>query len=321
MFKFKPTFNVGFFLRIFEKVNNKGIISIEGNNMDWQKIKNDYTSKSTYDLLKFVIIYIFGPFFPWLSALFLHHLPFLKNFSRLSIGIDVAIILLIIFVAYRFYMIGKERLQLLNSSGLFYFGKNVSYTDRLKNEKLLLENIKNSRTIQIIGATGYNTFARDDAHGKAILRDALEKAEGEIKILLMHPDERFTKMRAQCLSVPYDTYRNEFLNSLRFLKELKNKGKNINLKLYSQKPIWKMIILDNFLWLQYYHSHTHVEKMPVYGISNSSMRGEYNLFSPLYAVFEKKWLHDGNPTFDFNTDEIVYDPVAGSPSKRMKIRL
>jgi hypothetical protein len=65
-----------------------------------------------------------------------------------------------------------------------------------------------------------------------------------------------------------------------------------------------MIILDNFLWLQHYAQNTHVERMPVYGIQRKADGS--NLFDPLYAVFQKKWIHDENPTYDFVKDELVY---------------
>lgn len=211
------------------------------------------------------------------------------------------------YIGYRLFIFEGKKDILINNSGLFYFMPNAAEKDKKENEKLLLEKIQTVKSIEMIGATGYNTFAKPEhAEGKAaILRDALENIIiGDIKILLLHPESKYARMRARALGVIIGTYKHEIHNSINFLKELKNKGKSVSLKLYKQKPIWKMIILDDFLWLQFYDPRFHVEKMPVYGIHEK--RGGESLFDPLYAVFQKKWNFDYNPTYDFDKDELVY---------------
>jgi hypothetical protein len=111
-------------------------------------------------------------------------------------------------------------------------------------------------------------------------------------------------MRASAIGVPLDTYKQEIFSSIEYLKELREKGKSVSLKLYKQRPVWKMIIIDDFLWLQHYVTAHHVENTPVFGIHRDN--NSESLFEPLYAVFMKKWKFDGNPTYNFDSDLLVY---------------
>lgn len=203
--------------------------------------------------------------------------------------------------AWRIYKVYKN-------SGIRDYRPYKKAEDKEKNEKFLLEQVEKAKNIKIIGATGHQTFSRSDTAGKAVLRDILERISGEITILLLDPRANQTKSRAQSLKEPevsLEQYQQDIKSSIEFLKYLKQKkSKSVTLKLYSQRPIWKMIIADdNFLWLQYYDPEKHVEHTPVYGIR---CRDEYTLFEPLRDVFLKKWWHDDNPSYNFETDELEY---------------
>ncbi len=269
---------------------------------NWGTIKQGLFVNFLYDVLRIVLISIIIPF------LYLYlDFPFLKaKLSTLNLSIFLTTITTIWIISKRISNWGKNIFKINKNTKIFYFRTNRLVEDKTENMKFLLEQCKAAKDIWILGATGYRTFARKDIESIAALREVLEEITGEIKILLLHPKGPFTISRANALGVPLDDYQREIMNSVNFLKELKNKGKSIALKFYTQRPIWKMIILDNFMWLQYYHPTKHVEQMPVYGISRSPKREEYSLFDPLYGVFQKKWYHDGNPTYDFNSGEAVF---------------
>lgn len=270
----------------------------------WDTIKQGLFVNFLYDRLKEIIPVVISIVIP----LVYHYLDFpsLKaKLSTLNLSIFLAIVITIFIIGKRISNWGKNTFKIGKNTKIFYFRPNIHVVDKTENTKFLLEQCKVAKDICILGATGYRTFARKDSESIAPLREVLEDITGEIKILLFHPKGQFTISRANALGVPLDDYQREIMNSINFLKELKNKGENIALKLYMQRPIWKMIILDNFMWLQYYHPKKHVERMPVYGISRSQKKEEYSLFDPLYGVFQKKWYHDGNPTYDFNTGEAV----------------
>lgn len=257
-----------------------------------------------YDVLRYSFITIGIPAIHNFAS---NYISYFKKISTFQLSIILAFLVTFYIIVKRIFSWGRNIFNILSNTKVFYFRHNALAEDKTKNKELLLEQCKKAKDIFIIGATGFQTFARKDSEGNAILREVVEEdMTGEIKILLLHPSGEHTINRAKALGVPIDNYQGEIKNSIKFLKELKAKGKNVALKLYTQKPIWKMIILDNFLWLQYYHLCKHVERMPVYGISRATDEGTYSLFDPLYAVFQKKWHDDNNPIFDFTTDELVY---------------
>jgi len=288
----------------------------------WKQRFEDLVPRVIADFLYDVVKYgILSGFLATLLEYLKKPFPLLEGLPTKVIVPGFALLAISIFLFKRLWILNKSRVELLNNSGLFYFRKNAREEDRSKNIELLLEKIGSAKGIEMIGATGYNTFARCDPGGeKAILREAFEKyVTGEIKILLLNPNAEQTRIRARALEVAIDKYQREIFESIEFLKELKNKGKSVALKLYSQRPIWKMIILDDFLWLQYYDPRFHVERMPVYGINRK--KDGSNLFDPLYEVFKKNWNHDYNPTYDFAADELVFPRgEAGESSRREKLR-
>lgn len=234
--------------------------------------------------------------------------PYLTSLPNTTKGILTGTVIFIIFAFYKLYVKTISNAKLIKNSGLFLFQPNRKSGDMEANKRLMDEKSSTARDILILGATGYNTFARSDVEGKAMLREQLEQMTGEIKIMLLHPKAQQAESRAQALGVPLGDYQQEIHKSINFLRQLKTKGQNISLKVYVQKPIWKMILLDDFLWLQYYHPNSHVEQMPVYGIHRKQPIGEYSLFGPLYEVFQKKWNDDNNPTVDLRSNTIPVHP-------------
>lgn len=272
------------------------------------KILKDFSLKAVYDVLKYYSV-------PILSVLATAVYPiiskytgpkFLDEIPSWGRGVIFGIVLVFIYAGYGIGAAVFRRIRLFFVSGLFYYDPNLTEDDKTQNKELLVEEARKANTIELIGATGYKTFAKNDSEGTATLRDAFQNAKGEIKVILLNPEGEQARNRATAVNMNWEDYKHEIESSIRFLKELKNKGKAVSLKFYDQKPIWKLIRLDNFMWLQYYHPNSHVEKMPVYGLKRAHGKGNHNLFDPLYSVFEKKWLHDSNPYYDFSTDKIVY---------------
>jgi hypothetical protein len=164
------------------------------------------------------------------------------------------------------------------------------------------QNIK----LKILGANGRDTFGKADAP----LHKLVGEFKGRIEILLMHPSCEAFKTRTSSLGANHDEYLGHLRETLDFCAYLHTKrNKHITVKLYSQPPIWKMLITNKYMWLQYYSPLKHVENTPVYTFY-SDERGT-SLFIPLAEVFRKRWQDDGSCTVDLkkysnSTDKIAF---------------
>ena len=96
---------------------------------------------------------------------------------------------------------------------------------------------RNQSPLWILCANGHRTFG----HREAPLCAALRNYDGVINILLLKPGSEGFNRRVKNLKIDADEYRSEILDSINFCKELRKDGKSINVRLYHDLPIWKMI--------------------------------------------------------------------------------
>lgn len=178
--------------------------------------------------------------------------------------------------------------------------------------KELKEEQGTGRTIMVIGSSGYSTLV--DQVGD--LSSVLDKCLGA-KILLVNPFSPEAATRIDAIDDPeyqLATFRDEIRQSIEFLKRLKAMGKAIKLKLYSDPPLVKMVILGDYLWLQHYHADLDVQTMPEYVLRhNRKDHGFYTLYA---HYFEQRWESAGVPEYDFETDELVYRTKTGGEIRR-----
>lgn len=144
--------------------------------------------------------------------------------------------------------------------------------------------------LRIMGASGWETFGEINSP----MHDTVKNFPGSLQILLIHPESLHLEERTDSLGVNLHDYKEDIYNSIEFLKNLKRKGnRDIELRLYKQPPIWKMVISGNFLWLQHYKQGQHVRVMPVYGFASNAPT---SLFHPFLEIFLKRWQRDGEQT-------------------------
>lgn len=178
--------------------------------------------------------------------------------------------------------------------------------------KRLKEEQGTGRTIMVIGSSGYSTLV--DQVGD--LSSVLDKCLGA-KILLVNPFSQEAATRIEAIGHPdytLATFREEVRQSIEFLKRLKAMGKAIKLKLYSDPPLVKMVILGDYLWLQHYHTDLDVQTMPEYVLRhNRKNLGFYTLYA---HYFEQRWESAEIPEYDLETDELVYRTKTGSEIRR-----
>jgi hypothetical protein len=178
--------------------------------------------------------------------------------------------------------------------------------------KQLKEEHGAGRTIMVIGSSGYSTLV--DQVGD--LSSVLDKCLGA-KILLVNPYSYDATTRIQAIGHPehtLTTFREEVRQSIELLKRLKAMGKAINLKLYADPPLVKMVILGDYLWLQHYHAALDVQTMPEYVLRhNPRDHGFYTLYAHYFSL---RWESPENPEYDFETDELVYRTKLGHEIRR-----
>jgi hypothetical protein len=227
--------------------------------------------------------------------------------------IEVGVALLLIVISNYLWQAFKDRRQavLARGAGLVSFfplhdpgaGKTIR---KLKQQQGL------GRTVLAIGVTGHGTVVEDKAELHALLETSLEA-----KLLLLNPFSEEAARRAQSLSHPDispDRFRRELQDTISLIKRLRASGKVIRLKLYSDRPHLRMVILGDYLWLQHYHTGLDIRWMPEYVFQhNLNHHGLYTLF---YQYFTKRWENQDIPEYDFQTDELVYRAKNGNELRR-----
>ncbi|MDD3814056.1 MAG: hypothetical protein PHZ02_05370 [Desulfocapsaceae bacterium] len=169
--------------------------------------------------------------------------------------------------------------------------------------------------IMIIGSTGLHTFAAPDGELHHAVRNCRQA-----KIMLLNPRGEGAVARAKSIPDPEITpeiIRDQIMESINFLKELKAGQKNIRLKLYPDMPLLKLAILGDYAFLRHYHVGLNVRKMPEYVFSSDSIHG--GLYLPLYRYFLSQWNDPDIPEYDLDTDELVFRDKAGREIRRGQV--
>ncbi len=169
--------------------------------------------------------------------------------------------------------------------------------------------------IMIIGSTGLRTFTTPEGE----LHHAVQNCR-KAKIMLLNPLEEGAITRAKSIPDPEITpevIRDQIMESITFLKELKAGQKNIRLKLYSDIPLLKLAILGDHAFLRHYHVGLNVRKMPEYVFNSESIHG--GLYLPLYRYFLSRWNDPDIPEYDLDTDELVLRDKAGREIRREQV--
>jgi hypothetical protein len=231
--------------------------------------------------------------------------------SLIAVEMAVAILLIICLNYLRRSIRDRALATVATGAGLvsFFPRRTRGAQQRIKKLK---EEQGTGRTIMVIGSSGYSTFV--DQVGD--LSSVLDKCLGA-KILLVNPYSQEASLRIRAIDHPESTlaaFREEVRQSIVLLKRLKAMGKAVKLKLYSDPPLMKMVILGDYLWLQHYHADLDVETMPEYVLRHN--RRDHGLYTLYAHYFEQRWECAEIPEYDLETDELVYRSKAGSEIRR-----
>ncbi|TKB73596.1 MAG: hypothetical protein E8D46_06750 [Nitrospira sp.] len=183
--------------------------------------------------------------------------------------------------------------------------------------KQLKEEQSTGRTISVIGSSGHSTFV-DQVGG---LSSVLDKCLGA-RIMLVNPCSKEASARILAINHPeftLDKFREEVRQSIQLLKRLKAMGKAVKLKLYSDSPLMKLVILGDYLWLQHYHADLDVQTMPEYVLRHN--RKDHGLYTLYAHYFVQRWESAEIPEYDLDTDELVYRSRTGNEIRRERFEI
>lgn len=170
--------------------------------------------------------------------------------------------------------------------------------------------------IMIIGSTGRRTFADSDGELHHAVRNCRRA-----RIMLLNPYGEGAVARARSIPDPEITpelIRDQIIESIGFLKDLKAGQKNIRVKLYPDMPLLKLAILGDHAFLRHYHTGLNVNTMPEYVFSSDGLNG--GLYLPFYRYFLSRWNDPDIPEYDLDTDELVLRDQAGRERHREPAR-
>lgn len=228
----------------------------------------------------------------------------------IEIGIGIFLIILLNFIRQSYH--DRQLARMATWAGLVSF--TPAYRKRTqKPMRKLNTKFGRGRVVKVLGSSGYATFA-DQVGG---LSDLLGNCLGA-QILLMNPFSSEASRRIQGVADLHLTrqgFREEVMQSIQLLKRLKAMGKNVKLKLYSEPPLFKLVMLDDYLWLQHYHSDLDVQSMPEFVFQDHP--NHHGLYTAIYQYFDQKWENHETPAYDFDTDELVYRGVNGRETRRV----
>jgi hypothetical protein len=140
--------------------------------------------------------------------------------------------------------------------------------------------------------------------------------------MLVNPYSQEASARIQAINHPeftLETFREEVRQSIQLLKRLKAMGKTVKLKLYSDSPLMKLVILGDYLWLQHYHADLDVQTMPEYVLRHN--RKDHGLYTLYAHYFVQRWESAEIPEYDLDTDELVYRSKTGNEIRRERFEI
>jgi hypothetical protein len=250
---------------------------------------------------------------PNIARQFLAFWAHVEHEKLLLLPIEAGVALILILISNYLWRAHQDRRQAMmaRGAGLVSFfplhDPGAGQTIReLKQQQSL------GRAVLAIGVTGHGTVVGDKAELHALLETCLEA-----KLLLLNPFSEEAARRAQSLADPAISsirFRKELQDTVALIKRYRASGKVIRLKLYSDRPHLRMVILGDYLWLQHYHTGLDVKWMPEYVFQHHlDHHGLYTLF---YQYFTKRWENHDIPEYDFQTDELVYRSRNGTELRR-----
>jgi hypothetical protein len=249
---------------------------------------------------------------------FLLYWSFIENekIFLIILEIGIAVLLILFFTHIGRNIKNRKASTMANSAGLVFVTPSEGLPARDKLRKLK-ERQGFARDIMVIGSTGFRTFVDQEGDLHHVIHNCRN-----VKIMLLDPFGAGASERAKSvpnIDITTESFREQITKSIYFLRRLKAVQKNIRLKLYRNEPMFKLVVVGDYVFLRHYHMGMDVRDMPEYAFKHDQNPGSlYTLFS---HYFLSRWQDPDIPEYDLETDELVYRDKAGNEARRERSKL
>lgn len=235
----------------------------------------------------------------------------------LASEISLAASLVLFFNMWRVAAENRLKGKVADTASLVYARHRASWLTRWR-ERSLIRKLPAARDAFILTLTGHDTFGDE----KSPLREPLQSAY-EIRVMLLNPSARAAEKRVSSLPVEItqQSYTEEVEASIAYLTMLRTLGKMVTLKFYEHEPFWKVVVLGDYLWVQYCHSGFEVKDQPEYVFALNPDNPRLGLFVPFYVHFLEQWSDARHPRYDFENRELVYSDERGREVRRARFAI
>ncbi|MGH7770963.1 MAG: hypothetical protein ACREQA_01855 [Candidatus Binatia bacterium] len=237
----------------------------------------------------------------------------IENEKIFLIFVEITVAILLIFF---FNFVGrswKDRkiAKMARAAGISYVspGKRALAGRKVKKLK---EKQGIARDVLVIGSTGFRTFVDPEGDLHKVVKNCREA-----KIMLLDPHSEGAGTRAKAIlhpDVSLESFREQILKTIDFLKGLKRAQKNVKLKLYQDTPFLKLAVMGDHIWMQHYHAGLDVATMQEFMFEHN--QNPASLFTPFYQYFLAKWESPDIPEYDLETDMLIYRDKTGDVVRR-----
>jgi len=176
------------------------------------------------------------------------------------------------------------------SANLVYCKERADSEEFQVGENFIRKKAKESTTLHILGATGIETFVKPSSP----LYDAVRNAYS-VEVILLNPCSPKLAKRVNTLQIEYPTltieaYKQDIEESISYLHDLKNSGKDVKLFLYDDLPFWKVIRMEKVTLFQHYNSSEHVNRCPVYILESPEKEEDKSscFFFTMFDVYNRQ---------------------------------
>lgn len=234
----------------------------------------------------------------------------------LATEVGLSVVLVLLFNTLKIAWDNRRMITAARQASLVY-AMDSSLPPSRQWAKRLVKQSPAARDVSILTLTGFDTFVSPDSP----FNDALATAY-EIRVMLLNPASEAALRRVDAIpdqDVNLQSLHEEIAASIAYLTSLHKVDKRVRLKFYDHEPVWKVVVLNDHVWVQHCRRGLEVKRQPEYVFALRSGTPRQGFFAPFYTYFLDHWNEPHHPEYDFDTRELVYRDKTGNETKRVPL--